>query len=162
MAVQPAAGNDGEAVEVGDVVGGEKGGQDVPRKPSDCVHGENIQRVIGFHVVLELGGVIATDGSHHAKDGRRPRGHVAGSRGDGHKPGDAAGAEADGGPFVIETVVEKDPCEATGAGGEVRDHASHDGAHVRPERGSTVKAKPADPEKDGSDDDVGDVVWPIR
>jgi len=44
----------------------------------------------------------------------------------------------------------------------VGDYAGHDSAHVRTERGSTVKTKPADPEEDGADNYMSDVVRPVR
>lgn len=38
------------------------------------------------------------------------------------------------------------------------DDTGHDGAEVGAEGAAAVEAKPADPEEDGADDDVGDVV----
>lgn len=42
------------------------------------------------------------------------------------------------------------------------DDASHDGAEVRGEGGATVEAEPSDPEENRAEDDVGDVVRPVR
>ena len=158
VAVEPAARDDREAVEVRNVVGGEEGGQDVPREPADGVHGKDVERVVGFQVVFQLGGIIARDGSHRSEDDGRPCRDVPGGRRDGDEAGDGAGTETDGGPFAFETVVEEDPGEAADGGREVGHYAGHDGTHVGSECRTTVETEPADPEEYGSDDHVGHVV----
>lgn len=125
------------------------------------MHSENVEGVVGFHVVLQFGRIIAAEGSHNAENGRRPHRDVAGSWGNGHEASDGARAEADGGPFVIQAVVEYHPGETTYGSGEMGNDTGHDGTQVSAERGTAVEAKPADPEEDGADDDVGDVVGPV-
>ena len=126
------------------------------------MHGEDVERVVGFHVVLQLGGEIAADGSHSPENNRRPCRHVTRGWRDSNETRDGAGAETHGGPFAVETVVEQDPREAADGSGEVGDHAGHDSAHVRTERRPAVKTEPADPEEDGADHDMSDVVRPVR
>jgi hypothetical protein len=58
VVVQPAAGDRREAVEMGDVVGCEEGGQDVADEAADGVFGEDVEGVVDAQEELELRGVV--------------------------------------------------------------------------------------------------------
>ncbi len=70
MVVQPAAGDGGETVKMRNIICREEGSQNIPRESTDSVHGEDVERVVGFHVVLQLRGEIAADGSHNSENDR--------------------------------------------------------------------------------------------
>ena len=161
MTVEPASGDLGETVEVRNVIGREEGSEDVADEAADGVLGENVQRIVDAQDELEFGGVIGAGGTHDAVDDCRPGGHEAGSRGDGDQAGHHAGAEAHGGPLALEAVVEDAPGDAADTSGEVGDDGCHDRAHVGREGRACVETEPADPEEDGADDDVRDIVWAV-
>lgn len=58
MLVEPAAVDLGDTVEVGDVVGGEEGREDVADKPTDGVLSEDVEGVVDTEDELELSGVL--------------------------------------------------------------------------------------------------------
>lgn len=58
VAIEPAAGDDAEAVEMCYVVCGEESGQDVANETADGVLGEDIEGIINAEDELELGGVL--------------------------------------------------------------------------------------------------------
>lgn len=124
--------------------------------------GEDIEGVVHSQDVFQLGGEIAADGAHDAEDDGRPDGHVAGGGRDGDQSRNGAGAEPDRGPFLVNAIVQEDPGESTDRGRQMGDDAGRDGAQVGAEGRTAVEAEPADPEENGPDDDVGDVMRPIR
>lgn len=124
--------------------------------------GEDIEGVIGTQVELELGGDVAANATDYTEDDSSPGRDVAGSRGDGHETRDGAGAEPDDGPLLLEAIIHQYPGDSTDGGGQVGDNASHDGAEIRGQGGTTVEAEPSDPEEDGAEDDVGDVMRSVR
>ena len=128
--VEPAARDNRVPVQMRDVIRREEGGEDVAYEAADAVDGEDVQRVVAAQEVLELGGVVARDAAADAEDDGCPCGHVAGARRDGDEARDDAGAEADGGPFALEAVVDETPGDAADTGGEVGAHCGHDGAEV--------------------------------
>lgn len=126
------------------------------------MNGEDIEGVIGAQVELELGGDVAANATDHTEDDGSPGRDVTGGRGDGHETRDGAGAEPDDGPLLLEAVIHQDPGDGADGGGEVGDDAGHDGTEIRGQGGATVEAEPSDPEEDGAEDDVGDVVRSVR
>lgn len=58
VAVEPATGDDAEAVEMCYVVCGEEGSEDVADQTTDGVLGEDIERIIDAEDELELGSVL--------------------------------------------------------------------------------------------------------
>ena len=142
-------------------VRGEECSQSIPGETTDGVHGKDIESVVDAEHKLELGGVVAGHGADGAKDDGGPGGDVTRAGRDGDEAGDDAGAEADGGPLALETVVEQTPGEAADGGGEVGGDGGHDGAQVGGGGRAGVEAEPTDPEEDGAEHDVGDVVRPI-
>ena len=159
--VQPAARDLREAVQVRDVVCGEEGGEDVADQTADGVLGEDIERVVDAQHELQLRGVVCACCANDAVDDGGPGGHEARAGCDGYKACYDAGAEAHGGPFALEAVVEHAPGDSADAGGEVGYDCGHHGSHVGCEGGTGVEAEPTDPEEDSADDDVCDIVGTI-
>lgn len=122
---------------------------------------EDIERVVDFDHILELGGIIAADGADDTEDDGGPGGHETRSRSDSDQARDGARAETDGRPLLVEAVIEEHPGNATDGGSEMGHDAGHDGTHVGGERRAAVEAEPADPEEDRAEHDVGDVVGSV-
>lgn len=138
----------------------EDAGADVTDHAADAVDGEDIESIVNTDEELELGSEVADDAANDAHDEGAPGGDEAGAGGDDDEAGDGTGAEANGGPLALEAEIEEDPGETAHRGGQVGVEAGDDGADVHGEGGAAVEAEPADPEEDGADDDVGDVVRP--
>jgi hypothetical protein len=139
----------------------EETSQEVADDTTDTVLSEHIEALINAKDKLELGAKVASDGADNTEDNSSPRGNVTSARGDGNETGNDTGAEADSAPLALKAVVEKAPGEASNAGGDVGDDAGHDSAEVRGKSGTTVEAEPANPEENGSENDVGDVVGTV-
>ena len=77
MLVDPAALDGGGTVEVGDVVGGEEGGQDVADEAADAVDGKDVEGIVDAQDELELGGVVSEGGAEDPKDDGGPGGDIA-------------------------------------------------------------------------------------
>lgn len=180
VVVDPAAGDDGEAVEVGDVVTtkllifvhfvleggrslrGKEGSADVASNTTNSVDGKDIESVVDANQELELGGDVAYNTTDDAENDGSPGGNVTRAGSDGNETGNGTGAEADSGPLLLQAVVEKAPGDTTDRGGNVGDDAGHDGAQVSSEGRAAVEAEPANPQEHGSEDDVGHVVRSVR
>jgi hypothetical protein len=161
VVVDPAAGDLREAVQMSYVICGEEGSQDVADETTDGVLGEDIKSVVDAEHELELGGVVGTCCSDDSVDDCSPGGNESGPGSDGNETGDDARTEADGRPLALKTIIEETPGDASDAGGEVGDYCGHDCAHVGSESGTSIESKPTNPEEDGADDDVCDVVGTI-
>ena len=159
--VEPATGDYGEAVKMCYVVCGEESCQDVADETPNSVHSEDIERIINAKNKLELRGIVGTCGSDDTIDNCRPGGDEPGTRGNSNETGDDARAESDGGPFALETIIKETPGDASDAGSQVGYDGSHDSTHVGCESGTGVESKPTNPEEDGADDNVCDVVGTI-
>lgn len=156
--VDPAAINLGDAVQMRNVVGGEETREQVAEETANAMYGEDVQGVIGTQVILELGGEIASNSRRQSIDDGRPGGDEARSRCHADQTADDARTEADSAPFLLEAVVDQTPSDAPDACGEVGHERSHDCSQVGTQCASRIEAKPADPEEDGADDNVGDIV----
>lgn len=132
--------------------------EDVANHAADTVDGKDIKTVIDVEDELELGGKVAKDTTADTDDDSSPGLDEASSRGDGNETRDGTRAETDSAPLLLETVIEKSPGNGTARGGKVGHVAGHDGANVHAESRTTVEAEPTDPEEDGAEHDVGDVV----
>lgn len=137
-------------------------GEDVADHAADTVDGKDIKTVIDVEDELELGAKVAKDTTADTDDDGSPGPDEAGSRGDGDEARDGTGAETDGAPLLLEAVIEKSPGNGAARGSEVGHVAGHDSADVHAESGTAVEAEPADPEEDGAEHDVGDVVRTVR
>lgn len=177
MAVEPAAFDDREAVQMRYVVCGEEGGEDVADETANGVLGEDVEGVVDAEDELELGcvlGVLAsvsrgeggdtyigTGGSDDTVDDGRPGWDVTGPGSDGYETGDDTGAETDSGPLAFKTVIQDTPCDTSDAGSQVGNDGCHDGAEVGSESRTCVEAEPSNPQEDGANDDVCHVVGAV-
>lgn len=73
----------------------------------------------------------------------------------------SSAAETNRAPLPLEAVIHQAPREATDAGRNVSDDASHHSAQVRSQGAASIKAEPPDPQEDRSEDDVCNVVRPV-
>lgn len=123
--------------------------------------GEDVESVVAAKEVLQLGSVVACDSSADAEDNGSPRRDISGTRRDGYQSSNDAGAEANGGPFAFKTVVDQAPGDASDAGGKVRNDSGHDGAEIGSKSGACIEAEPANPEEDGANHNVSDIVGSV-
>jgi hypothetical protein len=77
VVVDPAALDDLDVVEVGDLARGEEGGADVADETAYAVHGEDVERVVDSEDEFELGGVVGEAAAEDAEDDCCPDGDVA-------------------------------------------------------------------------------------
>lgn len=146
----------------GSYVRSEETGQEVADDATNGVLSEDIESLIDANEDLDLGGEVASSTTNDAEDDSSPGRDETGAGRDGNETSDGARAEADGAPLALQAVVEEHPGEATHGRGEVGDDAGHDGTQVGGEGRAAVEAEPADPEEDGAEDDVRDVVGAER
>ena len=159
--VEPASRDLGEAVEMSYVVCGEERGEDVADKTSNGVLGEDIEGVVDAEDELELGGIVGACGSDDSVDDCRPGGHESGTGSNGNETSHNSRAESNCGPFAFETVIKDTPGDTSDAGGQVGYNCGHDSAHVGCESGTSVESEPTNPEEDGTDDNVCNIVRTI-
>lgn len=134
--VEPSTWNLGETIKMGYVVSSEEGGEDVSDKSTNGVFGEDIKSVIDAKDKLELGSIIGTGSSHNTIDDGGPGRNETRSGSDSDETSNDTGAEADGGPFALKTIIEDTPCDTSNAGSQVGDDCGHDSAHVCCESGT--------------------------
>ena len=137
-------------------------GQDVANHTTNTVDGEDVKSIVNTNQELELGGEVAADTADDTNNNGTVSGDEAGGRGNTNEARNGTGAEADGAPLLLKTVVEEDPGKTTHAGRQVGDVASEDGLEVHAERGTTVEAEPTNPQEDGAENNVSDVVRAVR
>lgn len=161
VVVQPTTWNRTHAIERRDVVGSEESGEEVADYTADAVLRKDIESVIDLQPVLDLRGIIASRRTDDTEHDGRPWRDVTGCRRDGDEPGNSSGTETHGGPLTLKSVIKKHPCHASDTGGQIGHDTGHDGTHVGAESRTAVKSEPAEPEEDGSEDDVCDVVGSV-
>jgi hypothetical protein len=133
-------------------------GAEVADDTANAVDSKDIEGLINTNEELELGGEVAADTTNNADDQSTPGSDETSTRGDGNKTGDGTRAETNGGPLLLQAVVEQNPGQTGHGSSQVGVVARHDGTEVDTEGRATVEAEPANPQEDGADDDVGDVV----
>ena len=121
---------------------------------------EDVKRLIDSNEELELGSEVAADTADDTNDQSTPGRDETSTRSDGNETRDGTRAEANSRPLLLQTVVEEGPGQTGHGGSQVGVVAGHDGTEVNTQGRATVKAEPANPQEDGADDDVGDVVGP--
>jgi hypothetical protein len=136
--------------------------QEVADNTTNGVLSEHIEAFVNADQELDLGAEVASDRANNAEDDSGPRRNETGTRGDGDETSNDTGTETHGAPLPLKTVIEENPSQATDAGSNVGNNAGHDGAGVGSKSGTTVEAEPANPEEDGSKNDVGDIVGAVR
>lgn len=120
--------------------------------------GKDVEGIVNANEELELSGKVTANSTDDTNDEASPRSDETRSRRNRNKSGNGARAEANGAPFLLQTIIEQDPSNTTDRRSQVGDETSHDGANVHAQGGTTVEAEPADPEEHGADDDVCDAV----
>ncbi|KAI3483149.1 hypothetical protein L1887_53929 [Cichorium endivia] len=158
VAVEPSTGDDEDAVVVRHRRLREDAGEQRADVASEGVDGEDVHHIVDAHGALEHGGKVGHGGGDDADEHRGGQTDKAGSRGDGDQTGNRTGAESDDGPLALQTEVEEHPGETGGGGGEVGGADGHGGADVGGKGGAAVEADPSDPEEDGAEHNVRDVV----
>ena len=136
-------------------------GQDVAHKTTDGMNGEDIKSIIDSKNELQLGGIVAGRSTDNSKDNSRPGRNVTRTRRNCDKTRDHAGAEPNRRPFLLQSVIKHTPSNTTDGSSKVGHNGSHDSAHVGAQSRSSIEAEPANPEENGADDDMGDVVRTI-
>lgn len=122
---------------------------------------KDIKCIINSQPVLELRAVIAGNSAYDTENWRGPCGDETRCRGDGNKTCDSARAESDRGPFFVEAIIEEHPGHTSAARSSVSDEASHDSTHVCRQGGAAVEAEPANPEENGTKDDMRHVMGSV-
>lgn len=123
--------------------------------------GEYVERVINSESVLKLGGEVASNSADNTEDDRWPNRHITWGRSNSDQSRNAARAKAYSWKFTLDAVIQEDPSESTCTCCEVGDDASGNSTQVSTESATTVEAKPAHPQEDSSDYDVGDIVGAV-
>lgn len=77
VVVEPATFDDLHVIQVGNVVGSEKGGADVADQAADAVHGEDVEGVVDAEYELQLSSVVGEAGAEDAVDDGCPRRYVS-------------------------------------------------------------------------------------
>ncbi|KAI3476989.1 hypothetical protein L1887_61419 [Cichorium endivia] len=162
VVVDPSTGNGRRAVERRHAVVGEEGSKNVANHTADTVCRKDVERIVVAEQVLEARGKVAGGTADDTEGNGSGSAHVTGSGRDGHETRDGAGAEADGGPLALEPPVPEHPGECTDRRGDLGDHHGLHGTQVGAERRAAVEAEPAEPEEDGAEDAVADVVRAVR
>ena len=136
----------------------EKGGENVANHASYSVDGKDVEGVVDAGQELQLCGKIAECTAADSNHDSGPGGNKAGRRRDGHETGDGAGAEPNGAPFLLKSVVEQDPGDAGARRSQIGHVAGHDGTEIHRQRGAAVEPEPSHPEEDGAENNVGHAV----
>lgn len=161
VTVDPSTWNDSGAIEMSYVVRGKDTSQQVSDDSSNTVLSEDIEGVVNVDEELELGGVVACGSSDNTVDNSGPWWDVSRSWSDGDETSDDTGAETNSGPLLLKTVIEQAPGDSTDGSSNVGNQASHNSTDVGSTGRSTVESEPSNPEENGTEDNVGDVVWAV-
>lgn len=119
---------------------------------------EDVQCIIDTEEELELGGIIAGSSTNYTIYDSGPRRDITGSWSDRNETSNDSGAEADSGPFLLKSVIKDTPGDTSNGSREVGDNGRHNCTQIRRESRTSIEAEPTNPEEDGTDDNVGDVV----
>ncbi len=92
------------------------------------MHCEDIQRIVNADEKFELSGVVAGSSANDAIDNSGPGWDVTGPWRDRDQACNNPGAEADSGPFLLESVVKNTPGDASDGSCEIGNDGSHDRA----------------------------------
>ena len=125
------------------------------------MNSKDVERIVASEKVLELRSVVASNTTANTEDDSSPGGDVSRSGGDGYETSDYSRAETNSRPLAFQTVVNQAPGNSTNAGSEVGAYSRHDSAKVSRQGGARVEAKPSNPEKDGADDDMCNVMGAV-
>ena len=119
---------------------------------------KDIEGIVNANEELELGSVVAGNGTNNTKDKRSPGRDKARARSNGNKTSNNTRAEAHGRPLALQAVVEQTPGHTSDRCGKVSDNGGHDSAEVSRESRASIETEPSNPEEDCANDDMRDVV----
>lgn len=136
-------------------------GKEVANQTANSVDSKDIQSIVNAEQELQLGGIVAGNGTDHTKDEGSPRSNKARAGGNSDQTGNNTRAETDSGPLALQTVVEQTPGNTADRGSKVGYNGSHDSTQVSRQRRASVEAEPSNPEEDGSNNDMSDVVGTV-
>lgn len=122
------------------------------------MHSKDVESVVDTQDILELGTVVASGSADNTKDNGRPSRDKARGRGDGNEAGNNTGAETNGRPLLLQTVIKETPGDTADGSSQVGNDGSHNSTQVSAQGGTSIESEPSNPQEDGTDDDVGDVV----
>lgn len=122
---------------------------------------KDIEGIVDTNPELNLGSQVARNAANDAIDDGRPGRYKSSGRSDSDQACNDTTAEADSAPFLLQAVVHQTPGEATDASRDMGHNAGQNCTQVRAESATTVKAEPAHPEEDSSENDVRYVVWAV-
>lgn len=106
----------------------------------------------------QKGTYVSTCGTNNTIDDSSPSGNETRTGSDGYETSNDTGAETNSGPLALKTVIQNTPGDASNTSSQVGDHGSHDRTEVGSQCGTGVESEPTNPQEDGSDDNVCDVV----
>lgn len=135
--------------------------EQVADQTTNGVDSEDIQSIIHAKQELQLGGVVAGNGTDNTEDEGSPGSNETGARSDCDQTGNDTGAEPDSGPLALKTVVKQAPSNTTDRGSEVSHNGSHDSTQVSGQGRTGVEAEPSNPEEDGSNNNMSDIVGTV-
>jgi len=135
--------------------------EQVTNDTTNAVDSKDIEGIVNTDEVLEFGGIITGECTDNAKDDSGPGRNVAAGRSDGNETSDGTRAPTNGTPLAIETVVNNHPCKPTHRSRKIGNNAGHSRSEIATECTTTVESEPTEPEENGSEDDVGDIVWSV-
>ena len=147
------------AVEIVDPGLGEEARQERADHAADAVELEDVHAFVDLDPFVEVVAERADGAGQEADQRGEPDGDVASGGRDADEAGDGARAGADDGEVALGAdVVDKDPAEDAEGGGGVGVKGGQHGADCAVEGGTAVEAEPAEPDKDGADEDESGVV----
>lgn len=165
-----------DAVESDNRTASEESVKNETNDTADTVLSEDIERVINSDEELDceirlvsvikhtlmrwltLGGKVTGDTSNNAENDTGPGVDETRSRSGSNETRDGTRAPTDHGPLAGQTEIENTPGHGSEHGSEARVPASHNSTEVGAEGRTTVEAKPAKPEEDGTEGDERNVV----
>lgn len=156
--VDPTTTDRGDAVKVGHTRIGKESSKDVADKTTNTVRSKDIKSVIVAKNVLEASGKVACGTTDDTESQGRGGSNVTGSRCDSNQTRNGTGTESHSRPLAFEPPIPEHPSQATDGSRNVGHHHRLNRPQVGTDLGTTVEAEPTEPEEDGAEDDVGDVV----
>jgi hypothetical protein len=139
----------------------EESGQDITDEATNAMHSEDVKSIVATEEVLQLGRVVASNSTNSAENNRCPSWNVARSWSNGDQASNNTGAETNRRPLAFQTIVNETPGDTANASSKVRAQGGHDRAQVRRKGRSCIEPEPSNPQENGTDNDVGYVVWAI-
>lgn len=101
---------------------------------------------------------VSTCSTHHTVNNGSPSRNETRTRSDSDQSRNHTGAETNSRPLSLKTIIQHTPSNTTHASGQVGHHSSHNRTHVSSKCRSSIESEPTNPQEDGTDDNVCNVV----